>query len=41
MRDWMAVLDQFYDQDGPGIWPAPMAVDEVNASPEMQSCEAQ
>jgi nifR3 family TIM-barrel protein len=41
MRDWMAVLDQFYDQDGPGIWPSPTAVDEVNASAEMQSCEAQ
>ncbi len=41
MRDWMAVLDQFYTNDGPGVWPSPTAVDEVNASPEMQSCEAQ
>ncbi len=41
MPDWMAVLDRFYDQDGPGIWPSPTAVDEVNESREMQSCEAQ
>jgi tRNA-dihydrouridine synthase len=41
MRDWIGVLDQFYLDDGPGIWPSPMAVDEVNASAEMQSCEAQ
>src|SRR5438874_7193369 len=41
MRDWMAVLDKFYNQDGPGIRPSPTAADEVNSSPEMQSCEAQ
>ena len=40
MREWIAVLDQFYLDDGPGVWPSPTAVDEVNASPEMQSCEA-
>jgi len=40
MRDWIAVLDEFYLDDGPGIWPSPTAVDEVNASAEMQSCEA-
>lgn len=40
MREWSAVLDQFYMDDGPGVWPSPTAVDEVNASPEMQSCEA-
>jgi tRNA-dihydrouridine synthase len=41
MRDWISVLDQFYLDDGPGIWPNPTAVDEVNSSPEMQNCEAQ
>src|SRR3954469_9494010 len=41
MRDWSAVLDQFYLDDGPGIWPSPTAVDEVNASADMQTCEAQ
>ena len=41
MREWVAVLDRFYLEDGPGVWPSPTAVDEVNASPEMQSCEAQ
>jgi nifR3 family TIM-barrel protein len=41
LRDWRDVLDRFYSEDGPGIWPSPTAVDEVNESPEMQSCEAQ
>jgi len=40
MREWIAVLDQFYMDDAPGVWPSPTAVDEVNASAEMQSCEA-
>ena len=41
MREWTAVLDHFYLDDGPGIWPSPTAVDEVNASADMQTCEAQ
>lgn len=31
LRDWADVLDRYYDADGPGAWPAPGAVDEVNA----------
>lgn len=34
LRDWNAVLDRFYNEDGPGRWPAPDAVDEVNADNE-------
>jgi tRNA-dihydrouridine synthase B len=37
LRDWTAVLDRYYHSDGPGVWPAPNAADEVNA--ELQSCE--
>jgi len=39
LRDWQDVLDRHYSQDGAGVWPAPDAADEVNASDE-QSCEA-
>jgi hypothetical protein len=39
LRDWSGVLDRFYRDDGPGIWPAGDAVDEVNNDPAMQSCE--
>jgi len=38
LRTWKQVLDKWYSQDGPGIWPDPKAVDEVNA--DEQSCEA-
>lgn len=31
LRDWNDVLDRFYRDDGPGVWPARDAVDEVNA----------
>ena len=30
LRDWTRVLDQWYTQDGPGVWPAADAADEVN-----------
>jgi hypothetical protein len=40
LRDWSGVLKQFYAKDGPGVWPAGDAVDEVNNDPEMQSCES-
>lgn len=40
LRDWQAVLDRFYGNSGPGVWPDPRAADEVNASAEMQSCES-
>jgi nifR3 family TIM-barrel protein len=37
LRDWTAVLDRWYTNNGPGVWPAPLAANEVNA--EEQSCE--
>jgi tRNA-dihydrouridine synthase len=40
LREWNAVLDRFYAEPGPGVWPADDAVDEVNSDPAMQSCEA-
>ena len=39
LRDWTAVLDNHYATDGPGVWPAPSAADEVNEASE-SSCEA-
>jgi hypothetical protein len=27
---WSAVLDRHYGADGPGVWPAPEAADEVS-----------
>jgi tRNA-dihydrouridine synthase len=36
LRDWTNVLDRYYASDGPGVWPAPHAADEVN---EAQTCE--
>lgn len=38
LRDWQAVLDRFYADDGPGVWPAKDAVDEVNAEAAVQGC---
>jgi tRNA-dihydrouridine synthase len=38
LRDWTAVLDEFYAHDGPGVWPDPRAADEVND--DATSCEA-
>src|SRR6185437_2737117 len=32
LRDWSNVLDRWYSQDGPGVWPNPRAADEVNSS---------
>jgi tRNA-dihydrouridine synthase len=40
LRDWQAVLADHYAADGPGVWPAANAADEVNADPAMQGCEA-
>ncbi len=37
LRIWQAVLDRWYSQDSPGVWPAPNAVDLVN---EYADCEA-
>jgi tRNA-dihydrouridine synthase len=40
LRDWSNVLAKWYSSNGPGVWPAPNAADEVNASADLQSCEA-
>jgi nifR3 family TIM-barrel protein len=37
LRDWTNVLDKWYSHDGPGVWPALAAADEVNA--DEQTCE--
>jgi nifR3 family TIM-barrel protein len=37
LRDWQRVLEQWYAADGPGVFPAPLAADEVN---EDSSCAA-
>jgi len=37
LRDWSNVLDKWYSIDGPGVWPAADAADEVNGGE--QSCE--
>ena len=34
LRDWTAVLDRHYATDGPGVWPAATAADEVTAGCE-------
>ncbi|MGC4033370.1 MAG: tRNA-dihydrouridine synthase family protein [Tepidisphaeraceae bacterium] len=36
--DWARVLDKWYAADGPGVWPAPDAADEVNANPADAGC---
>jgi tRNA-dihydrouridine synthase B len=38
LRDWTSVLERHYAADGPGVWPAADAADEVNS--EETSCEA-
>jgi tRNA-dihydrouridine synthase B len=41
LRDWTRVLDRWYAADGPGVWPDPLAADEVNdGGVSLQSCEA-
>ena len=42
LRDWTNVLGKWYSTDGPGVWPDPKSVDEVNAGAgaDLQSCEA-
>ena len=32
LRDWNRVIDHHYSAEGPGVWPAEDAVDEVNAA---------
>ena len=41
LRDWTGVLEKWYCEDGPGVWPDPKAADEVNQPAEMQACEAE
>jgi nifR3 family TIM-barrel protein len=38
LRDWTAVLNRWYANDGSGVWPAADAANEVNGG-ELQSCE--
>lgn len=38
LRDWNGVLDRWYSQDAPGVWPDARAADEVNDA-ESQTCE--
>ena len=40
LRQWQEVLSRFYGEDGPGVWPKPDAVDEVNGAGDLQNCEA-
>ena len=40
LRDWTDVLQRWYATDGPGVWPAATAADEVNNDTSMQSCDA-
>jgi nifR3 family TIM-barrel protein len=39
LRDWNDVLARWYSSDGPGVWPAVTAADEVNGDADEQSCE--
>jgi nifR3 family TIM-barrel protein len=38
LRDWQDVLTKYYGADGPGVWPAPDAANEVDQP--LDSCEA-
>jgi nifR3 family TIM-barrel protein len=40
-RNWAGVLDRWFAGDGPGVWPAADAADEVNdgGGADLQSCE--
>ena len=40
LRDWTNVLDRFYSIDGPGVWPAANAADEVNDGCEEIPCNS-
>ena len=40
LRDWTNVLEKWYRDDGPGVWPDASAADEVNDTAEVQSCAA-
>ncbi|MEA2710757.1 MAG: tRNA-dihydrouridine synthase [Phycisphaerales bacterium] len=40
LRDWTAVLENHYATEGPGVWPAANAADEVNDGGAETSCEA-
>ena len=39
LRDWANVLERWYADDGPGLWPDAKAADEVNNAADVQSCE--
>jgi len=37
LRDWQSVLDRWYGNDGPGVWPDANAADEVNSCEPVQA----
>ncbi len=39
LRDWTNVLDKWYADPGPGVWPDAKAADEVNGATDLQTCE--
>jgi nifR3 family TIM-barrel protein len=39
LRDWTNVLNRWYANEAPGVWPAADAADEVNGA-DLQSCDA-
>jgi tRNA-dihydrouridine synthase B len=39
LRQWNGVLERYYAADGPGIWPDPLAADEVNDDGEVVQVE--
>jgi nifR3 family TIM-barrel protein len=40
LREWTAVLERWYGDDGPGVWPDPRAADEVNDAVDSSACDA-
>src|SRR5262249_856200 len=40
LRQWIDMLNKWYALNGPGVWPPANAPDEVNESPDLQSCDA-
>jgi tRNA-dihydrouridine synthase B len=40
LRDWTRVLERWYADDGPGVWPAANAADEVNDAGDENACNS-
>lgn len=41
LRDWTNVLEKWYRDDAPGVWPDPKAADEVNEGAQATGCTAE